>query len=168
METIECKNTDDVPKNYTGIAVFSNGDKYWYKNGELHREDGPAREYANGIKAWWVDGKRHRIDGPAVEDKNFGNSWYIKGKLHRIDGPAYEPCSGGYYGEKEWWVDGEKYSFVLDIRNKIFLGKEKGKYGLEWLKFLTEKEIEEIPIVPGLEYEFKIDLETLESFSKWK
>jgi hypothetical protein len=27
----------------------------WYLNGELHRVDGPACEYANGYKQWWLN-----------------------------------------------------------------------------------------------------------------
>ncbi len=57
--------------------------KEWYKNGKLHREDGPAVE---------------RIDGTKV--------WYRKGKLHREDGPAIEYCKGN----KEWWVNDKQYS----------------------------------------------------------
>ena len=33
------------------------GDKSWYLNGKLHREDGPAIEYANGTKYWYLNGK---------------------------------------------------------------------------------------------------------------
>ena len=29
-------------------------------NGQFHREDGPAVEYANGIKEWHLNGERHR------------------------------------------------------------------------------------------------------------
>ena len=32
------------------------GDKSWYLNGKLHREDGPAIEYANGYKSWYLNG----------------------------------------------------------------------------------------------------------------
>ena len=28
----------------------------WYLNDQLHREDGPAVEYANGDKAWLLNG----------------------------------------------------------------------------------------------------------------
>ena len=35
---------------------FSNGTKKWYKNGELHREDGPAVEYFDGDKYWYLNG----------------------------------------------------------------------------------------------------------------
>ena len=30
---------------------------YWYHTKILHREDGPAIEYANGYKVWFIDGK---------------------------------------------------------------------------------------------------------------
>lgn len=40
------------------------GTKQWYLNGKLHREDGPAIEYANGSKFWYLNARRHREDGP--------------------------------------------------------------------------------------------------------
>ena len=46
-------------------------------NGKLHREDGPAKEWADGDKEWWVDGKCHRLDGPAVEWANGTKEWYV-------------------------------------------------------------------------------------------
>ena len=33
------------------------GEKVWYLNGELHREDGPAIEMLDGIKEWWLYGE---------------------------------------------------------------------------------------------------------------
>jgi hypothetical protein len=44
---------------------------------------------------------------------------------------------------------------LLDLINfSFYFGKEKGQYNLEWLKFLTEEETEEFPIIPGMkEYE---------------
>jgi len=48
----------------------------------IHREDGPAEEWADGTKEWYIDGKRHREDGPALE--------YISGANHHfIDGKGY-------------------------------------------------------------------------------
>ena len=38
------------------VRVFSNRTE-WYINGKLHREDGPAVEYANGYKGWWLNGE---------------------------------------------------------------------------------------------------------------
>ena len=39
------------------VKVHDNGDIYWYLNDKLHREDGPACEYANGTKEWYLNGK---------------------------------------------------------------------------------------------------------------
>jgi len=85
------------------VQVKDNGDKEWYQNGERHRLDGPAIEYANGTKSWYQNDKRHRLDGPAVEDANGYKAWHQNGELHRLDGPAVEYASGG----KEWHQNGE-------------------------------------------------------------
>ena len=39
------------------VRVWPNGDKYWYRNDQLHREDGPAVERADGDKEWWLNGQ---------------------------------------------------------------------------------------------------------------
>ena len=44
--------------NINGPAIeITDGTKYRYINGELHREDGPAIEYANGTKDWYINGE---------------------------------------------------------------------------------------------------------------
>jgi hypothetical protein len=86
------------------IDVF--GHKAWYRNGKLHREDGPAIEYSNGDKEWYVMGKRHREDGPAIECANGNKYWYKNDRLHRTNGPAIELANG----EKEWWINGVRQS----------------------------------------------------------
>ena len=43
--------------NKPEVMVYPNGDKYWFLNGKLHREDGPAYEHANGTKSWYLNGK---------------------------------------------------------------------------------------------------------------
>ena len=92
-------------KTYT-VKVSDDGTKHWYLNGKLHREDGPAVEYADGGKWWYINGKLHREDGPAIEDAAGGKWWCINGKLHREDGPAVECPSGS----KAWYLNGEKLS----------------------------------------------------------
>ena len=58
MKTIKAKSWDDVPNNFTGIVEWDNGlVKDWYKNGDLHKEEGPARIYKDDYKVWWLDGK---------------------------------------------------------------------------------------------------------------
>ena len=56
-------------KTYT-VEVLDDGTKFWYLNGELHREDGPAMEFVSGNKFWCLNGKLHREDGPAMEFAN--------------------------------------------------------------------------------------------------
>jgi hypothetical protein len=61
------------------VKVYPSGPKYWYLNDKLHREDGPAIEYANGDKSWYLNGKYHRTDGPAVERAIGTKRWYLNG-----------------------------------------------------------------------------------------
>ena len=62
------------------VKVYPNGDKEWWLNGKLHREDGPAYEEANGYKSWWLNDKRHREDGPAIEYAEGDKEWHLNGK----------------------------------------------------------------------------------------
>ena len=80
------------------------GNKYWYLNGEYHREDGPAVEWADGTKSWWLNGKCHREDGPDVEWANGDKYWWLNGKFHREDGPAIEYADG----TKAWYLNGKR------------------------------------------------------------
>ena len=88
------------------VKVEDNGDRYWYLNGKLHREDGPAVEYANGDLEWYLNGKLHREDGPAVEYVSGTLHWYLNGRRHREDGPAIEFAGGTRY----WFLNGVKYT----------------------------------------------------------
>ena len=37
----------------------------WYREGALHREDGPAVVWRNGARnEWYLNNERHREDGP--------------------------------------------------------------------------------------------------------
>lgn len=64
-----------------GLITNKNGDKHWYKDGILHREDGPAVEFATGTKAWFENGRMHRTDGPACENSNGDKYWYVHGEI---------------------------------------------------------------------------------------
>ena len=55
--------------------------EYYNSDGQLHRTNGPAIEYANGTKYWYQNGVCHRTDGPAIEWDSGGKSWFIDGKL---------------------------------------------------------------------------------------
>ena len=44
--------------NTPTLTVSHNGDRYWQlPNGQLHRDDGPAVEWANGAKQWYLCGQ---------------------------------------------------------------------------------------------------------------
>jgi hypothetical protein len=65
------------------LEINQYGDKGWYLNGSLHREDGPAAENADGYKGWFINGKLHRVDGPAVEySGSIYKSWYLNGNRY--------------------------------------------------------------------------------------
>ena len=63
-------------KEYT-VKVYDNGTKFWYLNGQSHREDGPAIEYDDGTKSWYLNGNLHREDGPAIEGASGSKFWYL-------------------------------------------------------------------------------------------
>jgi hypothetical protein len=97
------------------IEITHNGDKFYYKDKEmkiLHREDGPAAEWANGNKYWYRDGLLHREAGPAAERADGNKSWWRDSKLHREDGPAIEYANGA----KSWYLNGGKLSEAEFLR----------------------------------------------------
>jgi hypothetical protein len=101
------------------VKVYNNRTE-WYLNGELHREDGPAIEFANGDKLWHLNGELHREDRPAVEFANGYKEWHLNGKFHREDGPAVESPSG----YKAWYLnDQELTEEEFNIRTKSCVGK---------------------------------------------
>jgi len=108
---------NEIP--FTGKIRGENESLSYYKEGKLHREDGPAIEHLNGKKEWWVNGELHREEGPAVEYPNGDKIYYLKGKeIH--------------------------YSNLLSLirdENLMFVGVENG-----YAKFLNEKNIQETPV----------------------
>jgi len=101
--------------------------------------------------------KQHRLVSPAIKGSDGTIIWYKGVEYHRLDGPAVE-CLDGY---KDWWIEGIRYSpniLKTLIESSIFLVKEKGKYDLECLKFLTQEGIEEFQLILGMESyeEFKV------------
>lgn len=86
------------------VKVHENGDKEWYLNGKLHREGGPAIEWASGSKEWWINNKLHREDGPAIERANGSKFWWLNDQRHREDGPAIEYSDG----DKYWYLNDEE------------------------------------------------------------
>ena len=66
------------------VIDHDDGTKYWYKNGKLHRDNGPAKIWSNGDEQWWQNGLLHRDnDLPAVNNTDGTQKWYQNGELHR-------------------------------------------------------------------------------------
>lgn len=68
-------------KSFSGIILNVNGSFFYFQNGMLHNESGPAIRYTDGTKEWFINGLRHRLDGPAVEWKD-EKEWFIEGKMY--------------------------------------------------------------------------------------
>ena len=109
---------------------------YWRKEGTniLHRENGPAAEWANGTKEWYIDGKRHRENGPACEYSDNYKAWYKNDKLHREDGPAREYING----DKEYFINGVPFT------EEQFNKRNKKSFTVEELKNMTMEELHKI------------------------
>ena len=117
----------DRKKKPARVAVTTRVDgkkfisKKWYKDGVLHRDNGPAIDLSDGTKVWYTNGKRekleyafghveyyknnilHKEDGPAIIKKDGSTEWYKHGLLHRENGPAIERSDG----TKAWYEDGK-------------------------------------------------------------
>ena len=95
-------------------------DTYYFVNGNLHREDGPAIEMQEGYYMWYYNNKLHRTDGPAVNYVN-GQFYYLNGELHREDGPALirNGISKYFFHGKECSSMEELYMIVNGLENYL-------------------------------------------------
>ena len=101
--------------------TFSEITRIFNKNGLLHCDNGPAVfSSITNFKCWYINGQRHRTDGPAIEYANGDKFWYLNGQLHRIDGPAVE-----YEDHMEYWYKGinlsEKEYFSPEFQVRILM-----------------------------------------------
>ena len=71
-----------------GMFKYSDGGVEYYKNGQLHRDDGPAVVYTDGRVEYFKNGWLHRDDGPAIVSADGSVSYWKNGWRHRNDGPA--------------------------------------------------------------------------------
>ena len=109
------------------VRVYDYGDKEWFLNGKLHREDGPAVEHTDGNKFWYLNGKRHREDGPALVYPNGSKFWFVGGKRHRIDGPAVEDSFKEFYLFDEKIEDEKLYEASACILKFIWMKHDKNQ-----------------------------------------
>ena len=103
------------------------GDKFWYKNGELHRDnDLPSVVLSDERKEWHQNGLLHRENGPAIIYKNL----YIDHLKYRDD---------------------DSYVIIGDCEEYYLEGKEFTKE--EYHKIL--KETDSLPLEIRLTHEKK-------------
>ena len=121
------------------IEVNDIGTTCYYNNVEqLHRDDGPAVEWANGTRHWYQNGVKHRENGPAIESVNGHKLWLQNGLLHRTDGPAVEWCDG----DKRWYINGEELT-EAEFNQRVKMPEQEVfdalKYRIEVDKFGTRR-----------------------------
>ena len=93
-------------------VTYKVGTRRWYLNSwwgkKLHREDGPACEFANGDKWWYLNDELHREDGPAIEWADGGSWWFLEGK--RVTEELHKKLTSKPYCQgKVVEIDGIKY-----------------------------------------------------------
>ena len=119
------------------VEFFSNGNlksEKWLKDGQLHREDGPAqiehsRDGTVWSETWYTQGERNRLDGPAVTEYHDNGRvniemWYVQNERHREDGPAYIGRSEetGQITEESWFLNDMEHR--LDGPAEIYYDKD--------------------------------------------
>lgn len=101
---------------------FDHGSKIWIVNGKKHRDGGlPAVEAKDGTRKWYRNGQLHREDGPAITKPDGTEEWWkndvhldaatvegIKAKFRRA---ATEIAIIPFYGTVKAVVAPEKASF---------------------------------------------------------
>lgn len=104
------KKKDDVPKDFSGSCQIGEGyNTYWYINGQLHREHGPAIEYANGNKKYYINNQLHRNNGPAIilmnspHEAPYINDPHNCGTFHK-NHDEYHSCNVPYLA---WYSHGK-------------------------------------------------------------
>lgn len=90
-----------------GWFTEPDGTQKHYKNGKLHRENGPAEVRLNGTQLYYRNGKLHRDGGqPAMIGAGGTTKYALNGKYHRLGGlPAITWSKSPY--RQEWWENGE-------------------------------------------------------------
>ena len=73
MNTVRASIRDGLHTDYDGT-------RYWYRNDLLHRENGPAVEWADGSTEWWLHGALHRTGAPAIERADGSREWWEHGR----------------------------------------------------------------------------------------
>lgn len=80
-------NLGNIPKLENGTHTLADGTKLYTKNGDKHRDKGPAEIRPNGYKAYFTQGVLNRNNGPAVVHPDGTQEFWRKGKLIKVVPP---------------------------------------------------------------------------------
>lgn len=81
MNIVDASSFWKKPFDFTGLAIYTDEIKLWFKNGELHREDGPALVGMNNYKQWRLEGK---ILFDSFQNFNFTNQIILSKDQHPL------------------------------------------------------------------------------------
>jgi hypothetical protein len=104
--TLPSISVPTVRQYYDDRRTYNDGEKTeYFKNGKLHREDGPAVIWNDGKKQseYWLEGRQ--VDKKEVE--NYQQKLADE-KIHRI-----------FVGEKEYKVKGKYLSEIIEKLNRF-------------------------------------------------
>jgi hypothetical protein len=119
------------------VETDKRGNRFWHnQDGQLHREDGPAIEWADGMKEWWVNGQLHREDGPAIEYADGTKKWYLDGEelteeeFNLIMGGKMEKvyiveADDRYYDSGEQWTSTLAYEDIAEAEVEMMRMKKE-------------------------------------------
>ena len=78
---IEFGTESQIPDDFSGVCFVISANKTFHmKNGELHREDGPALTGIDGTVWWFYKSKPHRLDGPCLVQPHGKDLFALHGK----------------------------------------------------------------------------------------
>ncbi len=75
--------SEEYNKLTSGIVITSNS-TYYFKNGKLHNENGPAVITKDGNEYWYINGLFDRKAAPAYITKT-EKRWYREDKLEKVE-----------------------------------------------------------------------------------
>ena len=74
-------NLGKLPKLQNGKHQVSGKVTIYIRDGQKHRNPGPAEVHRDGYKAWFWQGQRHRKNGPAVVYVDGTEEYWEHGKF---------------------------------------------------------------------------------------
>jgi hypothetical protein len=77
---LETKSFTGIIETCDGMDSVFNVEIAYYKNGDLHRENGPAIDYADGSKSWYLNDKFYSETEWKIEVEKLRKSRLITAK----------------------------------------------------------------------------------------